>query len=132
MYGNTKIKLIRNASLVAIIFGCFLFMFIFRAVESKSVDTDTLANSAGGSITFIFIPFALWIIGALGFVIYHVINLLADKATLINEIGLNNSRFSKTQSIKTNLLNELEQLFFQEIITENEYEEKRKEILNEP
>ena len=114
MRRKARIKPSKTSSAIGtVIGGCFVIFGI------------SLLSSSGSN------PFIVaWTIGAAGITIYYIVNLFSDKAPPMEEIDFDDTTFPAEHSNETERLRELEKLKAENLITEQEYEQKRKEIIN--
>ena len=138
MRRRAGVKPSKTASAFAVFVGigmaCF-GLFALSQLSSKPKPTGFSdlpgspgpSGSPGDSFGTIFIIF--WLICLVGIIIYHLRNALSDDAPPVEIVDYDMPTASSPPSA-ANQLRELEQLKRENLISQAEYEQKRKEIMN--
>ncbi len=124
---KTKVKPSKASSITLIIFG--VLFLIFGIVFLSSVSSDLSADD-GGPVIIVF--FAIWMIMCIGFVIFGIANLVKKDGISTYEFDINKVDGNINENISNveQRLKNLDALKQKRLITEEEYQNKRKNIID--
>lgn len=125
---KTKVKPSKASSITIIISG--VLFLIFGVVFLISISSE-LSSDDGGPLIIAF--FAIWIIMCIGFVVFGIANLVKKDGISTYEIDFNKVDGSTNEDMSNveQRLRNLENLKQKRLITEEEYQKKRKDIIDQ-
>ncbi len=124
---KTKVKPSKASSITLIIFG--VLFLIFGVVFLMSISSE-LSSDDGGPLIITF--FGIWMIACLGFVVFGIMNLVKKDGISTYEFDINkvDSVSSENVSNVEQRLRNLDALKQKRLITDEEYQNKRKQIID--
>lgn len=124
---KTKVKPSKASSITLIIFG--VLFLIFGVVFLISVSSE-LSSDDGGPLIITF--FAIWMIMCLGFVVFGIMNLVKKDGISTYEFDINKVDSAANQDVSNveQRLRNLDALKQKRLITDEEYQNKRKQIID--
>lgn len=124
---KTKVKPSKASSITLIISG--VFFLIFGIVFFTSISSE-LSSDDGGPVIIAF--FAIWMLMCIGFVVFGIANLVKKDGISTYELDINSVDGNMNENISNveQRLKNLENLKQKRLITEEEYHNKRKDIID--